>query len=170
MRRMIRLDLGAKMAKPRAPGPAVRLAGLSTAWAASSFCQNGVRVDFRAQGYAMGPRSTRIPSMARHGRYFLPDQPLRVSQRGNNRGAIFFAAADYEQYRAWLAEAAAQCGCLVHAYVLMTNHVHLLVPPARAESLPRVMQSLGRRYVRAINAAYRRSGTLWEGRYRAAPI
>jgi putative transposase len=108
--------------------------------------------------------------MARHGRYFLPDQPLHVIQRGNNRGAIFFAAADYEQYRAWLAEAAAQYGCLVHAYVLMTNHVHLLVTPARAESLPRVMQSLGRRYVRAINAAYRRSGTLWEGRYRAAPI
>ena len=108
--------------------------------------------------------------MARHGRYFLPGQPLHVIQRGNNRGPIFFEAEDYELYRAWLAEAAADYGCRVHAYVLMTNHVHLLVTPEHAESLPHAMQSLGRRYVRAVNAAYRRSGTLWEGRYRAAPI
>ena len=108
--------------------------------------------------------------MARHGRYFLADQPLHVIQRGNNRSAIFFGIEDYEHYRDWLAEAAAEYGCLIHAYVLMTNHVHLLVTPERAESLPRAMQSLGRRYVRAINAAQRRSGTLWEGRYRAAPI
>ena len=108
--------------------------------------------------------------MARHGRYFLPDQPLHVIQRGNNRSAIFFDTEDYEHYRDWLAGAAVDYGCLIHAYVLMTNHVHLLVTPERAESLPRAMQSLGRRYVRAINAARRRSGTLWEGRYRAAPI
>ena len=108
--------------------------------------------------------------MARHGRYFLPDQPLHVIQRGNNRGAIFFDADDYAHYRAWLAEAAAQCGCAIHAYVLMTNHVHLLVTPRAADSLPRAMQSLGRRYVRHINTRHRRTGTLWEGRYRAAPI
>jgi REP element-mobilizing transposase RayT len=108
--------------------------------------------------------------MAWHGRYFLPDQPLYVIQRGNNRSAIFFDIEDYEHYRDWLAGAAVEYGCLIHAYVLMTNHVHLLVTPERAESLPRAMQSLGRRYVRAINAARRRSGTLWEGRYRAAPI
>ena len=108
--------------------------------------------------------------MARLGRYFLPDQPLHVIQRGNNRGKIFFAPEDYAQYRDWLVEAAAEYGLQVHAYVLMTNHVHLLVTPGRASSLPRVMQSLGRRYVRHVNAAHRRSGTLWEGRYRAAPI
>jgi putative transposase len=108
--------------------------------------------------------------MARAGRYFLADQPLHVIQRGNNRAATFFAEADYRHYREWLAETAAEHGCVVHAYVLMTNHVHLLVTPAKPESLPRTMQSLGRRYVRHINAAYRRSGTLWEGRYRAAPI
>jgi putative transposase len=108
--------------------------------------------------------------MARAGRYFLPDQPLHVIQRGNNRQAVFFARDDYEQYRSWLVEAASEYGCAVHAYVLMTNHVHLLVTPADAESLPRTMQSLGRRYVRHINARYRRTGTLWEGRYRAAPI
>lgn len=108
--------------------------------------------------------------MARAGRYFLPDQPLHVIQRGNNRGATFFAEDDYRRYRAWLAEAAAEYGCTVHAYVLMTNHVHLLVTPGAADSLPRTMQSLGRRYVRHVNASYRRTGTLWEGRYRAAPI
>jgi putative transposase len=108
--------------------------------------------------------------MARLGRYFLPDQPLHVIQRGNNRGAIFFREEDHAQYREWLAAAAADYGCRVHAYVLMTNHVHLLVTPRREDSLPRVMQSLGRRYVRHVNAAYQRSGTLWEGRYRAAPI
>jgi len=108
--------------------------------------------------------------MARRGRYFLPDQPLHVIQRGNNRGAIFFAEDDYAGYRDWLAAAAADYGCAIHAYVLMTNHVHLLVTPRGAESLPRTMQSLGRRYVRHINATYRRTGTLWEGRYRAAPI
>lgn len=108
--------------------------------------------------------------MARLGRYFLPDQPLHVIQRGNNRGAIFFREDDYASYRDWLTAAAAEYGCLIYAYVLMTNHVHLLVTPSREDSLPRAMQSLGRRYVRHVNASYRRSGTLWEGRYRAAPI
>lgn len=108
--------------------------------------------------------------MARLGRYFLANQPLHVIQRGNNRSVIFFCEDDYERYRGWLAEAAADHGCAVHAYVLMTNHVHLLVTPREPDSLPRAMQSLGRRYVRHVNAAHRRTGTLWEGRYRAAPI
>jgi putative transposase len=108
--------------------------------------------------------------MARGSRYFLPNQPLHVIQRGNNRDAIFFAELDYGRYRAWLAAAATENGCAVHAYVLMTNHVHLLVTPRDPDSLPRTMQSLGRRYVRYVNVAYRRTGTLWEGRYRAAPI
>jgi len=108
--------------------------------------------------------------MARLGRYFAAGQALHVIQRGNDRQRVFFAEEDYVAFRTWLAEAADEQGCAVHAYVLMTNHVHLLVTPARAESLPRMMQSLGRRYVRAINARRRRTGTLWEGRYRAAPI
>jgi putative transposase len=108
--------------------------------------------------------------MARLGRYFLPDKPLHVIQRGNDRQPIFFLAEDYRRYRQWLIEAAGQYGCAIHAYVLMTNHVHLLVTPAKESSLPRAMQSLGRRYVRYINFAQRRTGTLWEGRYRAAPI
>ena len=108
--------------------------------------------------------------MARLGRYFLPDQPLHVIQHGNNRGAIFFDEEGYAHYRRSLAEAAAEQGCSIHAYVLMTDHVHLLVTLRRVESLPRLMQSLGRRYVRHVNARHGRSGTLWEGRYRAAPI
>src|SRR5260221_6441396 len=101
--------------------------------------------------------------MARLGRYFRPDQPLHVIQRGNNRGAIFFAVEDYARYHDWLAEAAGRYFCRIHAYVLMTNHVHLLVTPQEEDSLPRTLQSLGRRYVRHVNASYRRSGTLWEG-------
>jgi len=108
--------------------------------------------------------------MARLGRYFIPDQPLHVIQRGNDRKAVFFDEDDFVQYRNWLMAAAGANGLAVHAYVLMTNHVHLLATPAGAESLPRTMQSLGRRYVRYINGRYRRTGTLWEGRYRAVPI
>ncbi len=108
--------------------------------------------------------------MSRLGRYFLADQPLHVIQRGNNRDAIFYADDDYARYRDWLSAAAVEYGCAIHAYVLMTNHVHLLMTPRDADSVPRAMQSLGRRYVGHVNAAYRRTGTLWEGRYRAAPI
>jgi putative transposase len=108
--------------------------------------------------------------LPRRGRYFLPNQSLHLIQRGNNREATFFHEEDYRLYREWLAEAASEYGCSVHAYVLMTNHVHLLLTPESEESVPRTMQSLGRRYVRYVNGAYGRTGTLWEGRYRAAPI
>src|SRR5260370_41588471 len=79
--------------------------------------------------------------MARLGRYFLADQPLHVIQRGNNRGAIFFAVEDYARYHDWLAEAAGRYFCRPHAYVLMTNHVHLLVTPQHEERL-RMIASL----------------------------
>src|SRR5205085_9211047 len=98
--------------------------------------------------------------MPRHGRYFLPGQPLHLIQRGNNREATFFHDEDYRLYREWLAEASGEYGCAVHAYVLMTNHVHLLVTPQTEDSVPRTMQSLGRRYVRYVNSAYGRTGTL----------
>ncbi len=108
--------------------------------------------------------------MARRKRFFLDGQPLHVIQRGNNRQPVFFAGEDYAQYIAWLAEAAREYGLAIYAYVLMTNHVHLLAAPSDADSLSRTMQSLGRRYVRYINGCYGRTGTLWEGRYRAAPV
>jgi putative transposase len=108
--------------------------------------------------------------MARLGRYFVPGQVLHVIQRGNDRKPVFFAYADYAQYRDWLIAAAKANDLKVHAWVLMTNHVHLLVAPQNEESLPRTMQTLGRRYVRFVNAREGRTGTLWEGRYRACPI
>ncbi len=108
--------------------------------------------------------------MARRKRFFLDDQPLHGGQRGNNRQPVFFAGEDYAQYIAWLAEAAREYGLAIYAYVLMTDHVHLLAAPSDADSLSRTMQSLGRRYVRYINGCYGRTGTLWEGRYRAAPV
>jgi putative transposase len=108
--------------------------------------------------------------MARLGRYFLGGQALHLIQRGNNRQPIFFHDDDYGLYRDWLAQAAARYGVAVHAYVLMTNHVHLLATPNAPTGIPGMMQSLGRRYVRHVNTRYRRTGTLWEGRYRAAPI
>jgi putative transposase len=108
--------------------------------------------------------------MARLGRIFLPDQPLHVIQRGNDRRPIFFAPDDYARYRDWLHLASVVNGCAIHAYVMMPNHVHLLVTPRDEDSLPKTMQSLGRRYVRHVNWSYGRSGTMWEGRYRAAMI
>jgi putative transposase len=119
----------------------------------------GVRVEF--VGMATCKEGARL---ARRGQYFLPDQSMDVIQRGNNREAAFFHEEDYALYRDWLAEAAAEYGCAIHGYVLMTNHVHLLVTPRTVDSVPRTMQSLGRRFVRHINATYRRTGTLWEGR------
>jgi len=108
--------------------------------------------------------------MARLGRYLLADQPLHAIQRGNDRQAIFFHDDDYVCYRRLLAESARHHGCAVHAYVLMTNHVHLLLTPSTAEGPSRLMQWLGVRYVRHVNTTYRRTGTLWEGRFRTAPI
>ena len=108
--------------------------------------------------------------MSRLGRYFLPGLPFHVIQRGNNRQPIFFAPEDYRLYLAWLGDAAAALKVKVHAYVLMTNHVHLLLTPATESGIPRLMQRLGRLYVGHVNKTYGRTGTLWEGRYRAAPI
>jgi putative transposase len=108
--------------------------------------------------------------MARLGRYFVSGLPLHVVQRGNNRRAIFFAPADYERYQEWLHAASVANGCAIHAYVFMPNNVWLLVTPRGESSLPKTMQSLGRRYVRHVNSTYGRSGTLWEGRYHATLI
>ncbi len=83
---------------------------------------------------------------------------------------IFLADRDYRLYLRWLGQAAAKHGVDIHAYVLMTNHVHLLASPGTEHGVPRMLQSLGRRYVRYFNTANQRSGTLWEGRYRASVV
>ena len=108
--------------------------------------------------------------MARKPRFGLSAVPQHVIQRGNNREPCFFSEADYQFYLEYIRDAAERYQCAVHAYVLMTNHVHLLVSPEKHDSVPRFMQHIGRRYVQYINYAYRRSGTLWEGRYKASLV
>ena len=108
--------------------------------------------------------------MARLPRYVIPGQPQHIIQRGNNRQAIFAAEADYQFFRDALVEAAAKYGLAVHAYAWMTNHVHLLATPALEDSISKTFQSVGRRYVQYFNYTYKRSGTLWEGRYRATVV
>ena len=108
--------------------------------------------------------------MSRLPRFNVPDLPYHVIQRGNDRCVIFGGDEDYAFFQDCLREAAENCGCAVHAYVLMTNHLHLLASPGTPDGLGRMMQSVGRRYVRYFNDAHRRSGTLWEGRFKAAPI
>ena len=108
--------------------------------------------------------------MARLPRNVVPGLPVHVIQRGNNRQAVFFADSNYRLYLDSLRMAVERAGCAVHAYVLMTNHVHLLVTPSAAQGLSRLMQSVGRRYVRYVNGMYKRTGTLWEGRFKSAVV
>ena len=108
--------------------------------------------------------------MPRRPRTHLDDVPLHIVQRGHNREPCFFAEEDYYAYLHWLGEALRETGCVLHAYALMTNHVHLLFSPKKAESVPRLVISLGRRYVQYINTAYRRTGTLWDSRYKSSLI
>jgi putative transposase len=108
--------------------------------------------------------------MARPPRLELPGVPLHVIQRGINRGACFFGDADRRFYLRCLAHAAAARGCAVHAYVLMTNHVHLLITPAEAGAVGATMQDLGRRYVRVVNTLHGRTGSLWEGRFKSSLV
>lgn len=108
--------------------------------------------------------------MARRPRFAIAGVPLHVIQRGNNRNACFFDASDYRFYLECLAEAAEKYGCHIHAYVLMTNHVHILVTPNEDYAVSQMMQSVGRRYVGYVNRSYRRTGTLWEGRFKAALV
>ena len=108
--------------------------------------------------------------MPRKPRFYVAEMPVHVVQRGNNKQAIFFDDADYKAYLKWLREAAEKYDCAIHAYVLMTNHVHILVTPKDTDGISRMMQYVGRRYVPYINQSYGRSGTLWEGRYKSSLI
>jgi len=105
--------------------------------------------------------------MPRRPRVVLPNIPLHLIQRGNNRQVCFITDEDYRLYMDWLTEYAVGTGCRIHAYVLMTNHVHLLVSSSHVEAIGKMMKALGQRYVQYVNRTYQRSGTLWEGRYRS---
>ena len=108
--------------------------------------------------------------MPRKPRFQLPGVPTHVVQRGNNRQPIFFAPEDYQAYLRWVSEGLGRYGCELHAYVLMTNHVHLLLSPDTRQGISHLMQYVGRHYVPYVNRVYRRTGTLWEGRYKASLI
>ncbi len=109
-------------------------------------------------------------AMPRQPRFWYPGAVLHVIHRGNNRAAIFDDDRDRRWYLAALARSARLHGVDIHAYVLMTNHVHLLASPGSSEGLPRAMQTLGRGYVGWYNHRHGRTGTLWEGRYKATLV
>jgi REP element-mobilizing transposase RayT len=108
--------------------------------------------------------------MARQPRLTVPGYPHHIILRGNNRQAIVLDDADRRRLLDGLGEQAALAQVAVNAYVLMSNHLHLLLTPETAEGIPRLMQALGRNYVQAFNRRHARTGTLWEGRYRSTLI
>ncbi len=108
--------------------------------------------------------------MPRRPRTHLNEVPLHIVQRGHNREACFYAKEDYHAYLHWLGEALKKECYTLHAYALMTNHVHLLLTPKQAESVPRRIIALGRRYVQYINKTYPCTGTLWDSRYKSSLI
>jgi len=105
--------------------------------------------------------------MPRRPRISVAGLPQHVVQRGINREPCFFAEEDYHFYLHWLEKAAADWRCAIHGYVLMTNHVHLLLTPEIGTGAAKLMQAVGRRYVQYINRSYRRTGSLWEGHYKS---
>ena len=108
--------------------------------------------------------------MPRRPRIQLNGVPLHIVQRGHNREPCFFSEEDYTSYLHWLGEALGDNECQLHAYALMTNHVHLLLTPKKAEAVPKLIMSLGWRYVQYINRTYKRTGTLWDSRYKSSII
>ena len=105
--------------------------------------------------------------MPRPSRLILPGVAVHVIQRGNNRVACFRQDSDYLMYLAYLRQLSDKYDCAIHAYCLMTNHVHLLVTPASSGACTGLMRDLGQRYVQYFNRRHKRTGTLWEGRYRS---
>src|SRR5471032_331484 len=108
--------------------------------------------------------------MARLPRLIIPSQPHHVIQRGNNDQLIFQDSEDYLAFLGWLRSAAKTYKVAVHAYVLLPNHLHLLVSPSDEAGLGQMMQWIGRYYVPYFNQKYGRSGTLWQGRYKATVL
>ncbi len=108
--------------------------------------------------------------MPRRPRFCPAGYPVHVIHRGNNRQAIFTCDEDIAAYAHWLAEGAAKSNVDIHAWVFMTNHVHLLLTPSTDQAISRVMQFIGRQYVRRFNYRYTRTGTLFEGRFRSSLV
>jgi len=108
--------------------------------------------------------------MPRTPRMIVPGVALHVVQRGNNRQAVFFNDSNYIHYLNTLFESAEKYDVSVHAYVCMTNHVHILMTPGNACSASRMMQRLGASYAAGMNSVYERTGSLWEGRFKSSLV
>ena len=108
--------------------------------------------------------------MARRPRLLLPAVPLHIIQRGNNRNPCFASETDYLVYLSLLQQYSAISACQVHAYVLMTNHVHLLLSSGSRDGASILMRRLGQHYVQYFNRRHQRTGTLWEGRFRSCLV
>ena len=108
--------------------------------------------------------------MPRRARMYVPGLPYHVVQRGNNREACFFAIDDYQYYLTLLTDLLPKYGVALHAFVLMTNHVHFLMTPYESDSISRLSKVVGSRYAQYINRTYKRSGTLWEGRHKSSAV
>ena len=108
--------------------------------------------------------------MARLSRIVIPNQPLHIMHRGNNRQDIFDSEEDMVRIKADIKASLSKSGCSLHAYVIMTNHLHLLITPRNKAKLAAFMQSVANRYVRYFNAQHQRTGTIWEGRFKSCLV
>ncbi len=108
--------------------------------------------------------------MPRPHRFCPPDHTVHVVQRGNNRQVCFARDDDYAAYAHWLCESALRYEVAIHAWVFMTNHVHLLMTPSTPTGISKLMQSVSQKYVQSFNFRYSRSGTLFEGRFRSSLV
>jgi len=108
--------------------------------------------------------------MPRKPRFFIPGVPVHIVHRGHSRDPVFFEDEDYSTYAYWLGEASKRYSIKIHSFVLMTNHVHILITPPEKTSTSLFMQYIGRRYVPYMNQKYGKSGSIWEGRYKASLV
>jgi len=108
--------------------------------------------------------------MPRRPRFYMPGLSYHIVQRGNNRQACFFESEDCQRYLQLWQESSNRYGVAVHAYVLMTNHIHFLATPAFEDSISNVTKVVGSRYAQYVNRRYRRTGSLWEGRHKSSAV
>ena len=108
--------------------------------------------------------------MPRKPRFYIPKVPVHVVQRGHSSEPVFIDDGDYTAYLSWLGQAAEKHGCVIHAYVLMTNHVHILTTPDSKDSVGAMLQMLSRHFGPYLNYQYGTSGSIWEGRYKASLV
>lgn len=108
--------------------------------------------------------------MPRRARMYIPGLPYHVVQRGNNREPCFIEPENYQYYLKLWQTLSVRYGVAIHAYCLMTNHIHFLVTPESENSISTTMKVVGSRYAQYMNLKYKRTGTLWEGRHRSSMV